>query len=351
MSKLRFGVCGMGFMGRGHFDRIRRNTRAEVVAVCDQDESRRRGERQEGLGNLDYGDDMGASMEGIRGYATWQELVADAEIDAVVVTLPTSLHAEVTVAALESGKHVLCEKPMGLRAADCDEMIRAQEASGRTLMVAQCIRFWPQYEKIQQLVGEGRIGDVRFATLQRVASPPGYSLGNWLMDAEQSGGAILDLHVHDVDFVQQSLGLPAQIYARGSTGPSGGIDHVVATYAYEDGRFAVIEGGWAFDPPWPFDMAITVVGERGTLSWRMSAGEEVLLYTGGEAPEAVACPGDALQNQLDYFVERVARGEPVSRCSPASTRTSIALAWLERRSVESGKLVHLGDRLRSAWGG
>lgn len=353
MNRLRFGIAGLGFMGRSHLARLNQHPRAEVVALCDRDEPRRRGEGGAGLGNLDYGDAQSgrAATSGLRAYATWQELVVDEDIDVILVALPTPLHADVSIAALDAGKHVLCEKPMGYRPADCDRMIRAQAASGRTLMVAQCIRFWPQYETIRRIVDEGRVGGVRFVTMQRTASAPAYSADNWLMDAGQSGGAWLDLHVHDVDFAQDMLGVPARIYARGTTGPSGGFDHIIATYGYADGRYALLEGGWAFNAPWPFDMSITVHGERGTLDWRMTRGSDVLLYAGGAEPERIACSGDALRKELDYFIECVQARRPVERCLPASTRTSIVLAWLERRSAESGKLVHVGDRLQAAWGG
>ncbi len=351
MSKLRFGICGLGFMGQGHLVRVRVHPDAELVAVCDRDADRRAGKWGTGLGNLDYGDGIDGPPvpPTARKYADWQELTADPDIDAVLIALPTALHADVTVAALETGKHVLCEKPMGVRAADCDRMIQAQEASSRTLMIAQCIRFWPHYELIQRYIAEGRIGKVRFAALRRDSSPPDYSADNWLMDAAQSGGGFLDLHVHDVDYAQHVFGLPAEIVARGSIGPTKNVDHLVATWSYEDGRYVTLEGGWAFTPPFKFDMGITVVGEFGTLDWQLSRGEEVLLYAGGAEPERIACEGDALANELDYFIQCVRAGRPVERCLPTSTRTSVCLAWLEARAVESGKLVRVSEKLRNLW--
>jgi len=112
-----------------------------VVAVCDRDERRRSGDWRDAVGNLDLGQGAGGrvSLAGVAAYATPQELIADPNVDAVLITLPTALHAEVAIAALEAGKHVLCEKPMALRVGACDRMIRAAQAAGRTLMVAQCI--------------------------------------------------------------------------------------------------------------------------------------------------------------------------------------------------------------------
>jgi predicted dehydrogenase len=170
-----------------------------------------------------------------------------------------------------------------------------------------------------------------------------------MLDATQSGGAILDLHVHDVDFAHYFLGIPDTISACGTQGPSNGIDHVVATYGYADGRYAVLEGGWAFTAPWPFDMAIAVHGSRGSLEWIMTRGNDVLLYTGGPKPEAIPSEGDVLEKELSYFIDCILANRPVERCSPASTRLSVVLAWLERRSIESGRVVQVAERLHDAW--
>jgi predicted dehydrogenase len=225
---------------------------------------------------------------------------------------------------------------MALTLAECDRMIDAARRTGQTLMIGQCIRFWPQYELIKQLVDKGRIGAVRCLTLRRLASPPG-SFGDWMMDATQSGGALFDLHVHDVDFALHMLGVPADVHARGSRGPSGGIDHVVATYGYADGCYALLEGAWTLTKPYPFEMAITVQGETGTLEWSLSGGPEVLLYGGNEEPERLTVADETgWRRELDYFISCVRTDQPVERCLPASSRQSIALALLERRSIEDG---------------
>jgi predicted dehydrogenase len=352
MSKLRFGICGLGCMGRNHFRRVQQHPQAQVVAVCDNDERRRLGDWNDALGNLDAVTTDGGrvSMAGIQAYATPEELVRDPNVDVVLVALPTPLHAPIAVAALEQGKHVLTEKPMAYRPGECNQMIAAAEAAGKTLMVAQCIRFWPQYELIKQYVDEGQIGRVRFAVLRRLGSPPTYSMGDWLLDGRQSGGAILDLHVHDIDFAQHLLGMPHTVYAQGVPGATGGINHIVATYGYPDGRYAVIEGGWAFAAPRPFEMGIAVHGERGTLEWNSLRGDDVQYYSGGKEVQALPCRGDAYERELDYFIECVRNGRPVERCSPASTRNSISLAWLERRSVELNRQLNVNERLREAWG-
>ena len=334
---INIGICGLGFMGRQYFSHLHEHAAARVVAVCDADAARRSGDWIDTVGNLNVDGGQQVDMTGINAYADWEGLLADPSVEAVAITLPTPVHAEVTVKALTAGKHVLCEKPMALTLADSDWMIAAATDSRRTLMIAQCIRFWPQYEEIKRRIDTGEIGRVRFASLKRLANPPGYSQGGWLMDGTQSGGALFDLHVHDIDFTHHLLGLPARLSACGTTGPSGAIDHVVATYSYADGHYATVEGGWMFHAPWPFEMAITVVGETGTLDWSMQRGPEVYFYRGGDEPEKITVSEQTgWTRELDYFLECLAENRPVERCLPDSSRASIALALLERESAQAG---------------
>lgn len=329
-------------MGRTYFSHLRGHPRAGVIAVHDRNERRRTGDWTDATGNIARVGGSRIDMSGITPHAEFDSFLADANIDVVAVTLPTPCHADYAVRALNAGKHVICEKPMALRLPDCDRMIAAARDAGRTLMIAQCIRFWPQYETIKSLVDAGRIGRVRFAALRRLASPPMYSTGNWLMDHRQSGGGLFDLHVHDVDFAHHLLGVPQTLHAAGTRGPSGGIDHVAATYRYGDGRYAIVEGGWAFHAPWPFEMAISVVGEAGTLEWSSRRGPDVLLYSGGEKSEPIAVqPGDGWTRELDYFIDCITEHGPVARCAPESSRISIGLTLLEKRSVTSGKSVRV----------
>ncbi len=331
-------------MGRQYFTHLTGHANAEVVAACDRDADRRAGRWTDRVGNLASAGGRAVDFSNVARYEHWEQLVADEAVEAVAVTLPTALHADVCVAAMESGKHVICEKPMALTLADCDRMIAAARRSGRTLMIAQCIRFWPQYEEIKRRVDAGEIGPVRFARLRRLASPPDYSAGGWLMNAALSGGALFDLHVHDADFAHVLLGAPARISAAGVRGPSGGIDQVAATYTYGDGRYAVVEGGWMFSPPWPFEMAITVAGATGTLDWSMRRGPRVLLYRGGEQPQEIAVADQTgWQRELDYFVACLRSGRPVDRCLPESSRTSIALVLAEAASIERQCEIRVAD--------
>ncbi len=339
-GQLSFGICGFGFMGRTYFAHLSNHPRARVAAVCSKDNIKRADQEGE-VGNLPTAGDKALSLEGVNVYEDVDDLIADESVDVIAITLPTPMHADITVQALESGRHVICEKPMALRLRDCDRMIHTAEKAGRTLMIAQCVRFWPQYERIKQIVDDGGVGDVKVLTLRRMSEPPGHSVGNWLLDHKLSGGAILDMHVHDIDYARCLLGVPDNIHARGHVGPSGGIDQVTATWGYTDGRYVIVEGGWLYRAPWPFEMQILVQGSTGTLDWSMVRGPKILHYASGPAPLEIEVDNDAdgWQRELDYFIECIIEGKPVERCLPDTSRINIALAHLERRAVRTGRVL------------
>ena len=184
---IRVGICGLGFMGRTHFGVYEADRRATVVALMDHQPARRNGDWRDALGNLEASWPAQVDMTDIRGYATVEELCADPDVDLVDVTLPTHLHAPAAAAALKARKHVLCEKPMALTSKECKKIIDAAKKSRKYFMVAQCIRFWPQYAKIKELVDSKTFGKVRSIAMRRLASPPGYSSGAWIMNHELSG--------------------------------------------------------------------------------------------------------------------------------------------------------------------
>lgn len=354
---VKVGQVGMGFMGRTHFGIYEKLPNARVVALCDQDEKRRAGTWADPIGNLPASWPAQVDMADRKSYASLDEMLADPDIDMVDITLPTWLHADAVVKVLKAGKHVLSEKPMGLNAAECKKVLDAYKKAKTNYMVAQCIRFWPQYATIKEMIQSKKFGKLRSLSLKRLANPPMYSSGNWLMNYKKSGGALLDLHVHDIDYANFLLGKPKAIYAKGTTGPSKGIDHVEALWDYGKDLIVSIEGGWCFQNAWPFEMAVLARCQNATIKWIMSEGNDIKVITdegirmydaygqekpaadaAGSAPAPVPTGWDV---EIKYFVDKVEAGKKGKEkiCPPESTALSIALAEAEVKSVTTGKVV------------
>ena len=205
---LKIGILGVGFMGGTHAAAFAGLPDVQIVGI-----SSRSGEKAAAL----------AAKYGAEPFADAFALATDPRVDIISNTLPTQLHKDLTVAALNAGKHVLVEKPMGLSVAECDEMIAAAKQSDRLLMVAHVLRFWPEYVAIADFLKTGALGKPLAATAKRLVGPPRWS--DFFLHPEWSGGGVLDLQVHDLDTLNWLFGTPKTVYARGQRSPeSGGWD-------------------------------------------------------------------------------------------------------------------------------
>ena len=154
---LKVGLVGIGFMGRGHLDNyIRLESEGfpvRLTAICDVDEEKFKGRFVPG--NIDVGNAR-YDFSKYHLYTDLDDMLEQEDLDYVDIALPTYLHGEASIKALNKGLHVLCEKPMALNAAQCEAMAEAARQNGTKLMIAQCMRFWPEYEYLKECVETGR---------------------------------------------------------------------------------------------------------------------------------------------------------------------------------------------------
>ena len=336
----RLALVGLGFMGQTHFRLHQDNPNVEFVAVGDKLPERVAAETVSLAGNIG-GDPTPLDMAALQRFTSLEELLKSAEVDCVDLCTPTYLHAEQAVACLEAGKHVICEKPMALNAAEGQRMIDAARAAGRFLFIAQCIRFWPAYEVLARMVADGSLGRIVSAKFTRLSATPFWSESGWILDPERSGGALLDLHIHDVDFIASLWGpAPAVSSVAGNRFSQGDkVDHVSTQYLYPD--FAcVAEGGWGMAPEFPFQMAYQVLGEKGVLDFSTANDPALVFYPleGGKV-EPECEPGAGYEREMEYFFECMARNEAPTRVTPEGALQSVRICEAERKSAREGKAV------------
>lgn len=342
---VRVGVVGLGFMGRTHIGIYSKNKKARITAVCDFDTARASG-KAAGGGNL--GSNNGLKLPaGVKRYQKPEELFADANVDLVDVCLPTYVHAEYAIKGLLAGKHVLCEKPMTLDLKDAERMLKAAKKSERYLMPAHCMRFWPEWSWLKDAVDSRRYGKVQSATFRRFASTPGWSKGNWILNAELSGSALFDLHVHDADFIRYVFGNPKAVFSVGNGGKASkdGIDHVFTTYIFKDPGLAVTaEGGWNADPSYGFTMRYTVVFERATADFDIGREGRTLLLHKARAKAAEVVKVDSRNGwelEIDYFLNCIDKRKRPQIATAEDGRDSVAMLYHELQSIRQRKIVKL----------
>jgi predicted dehydrogenase len=339
---VRVGIAGVGFMGVTHFKAYRDVEGAEVAALFTRDRKKLEGDWSDVRGNFGGGGGV-QDLTGIRKYSELDALLADPDIDLIDLCLPSYLHRDLAIRALEAGKHVLVEKPLALSVRDCDAMIAAAEQAGRLLMVAQVLRFWPEFAAIKDLLDGGEYGALLGAHFKRVISRPDWSGDNWFADPEKTGGPIVDLHIHDTDFVHYLLGKPAAVCSTGTLGPAGGVDYLVTQYQYPGRNICVTaQSGAVAQKGIEFEHGFDVYFERGMLKHNSSTTPKLELYTAdGGKQEVQPRIADAFVMQLTTATRAVATGDLPPIIAAAQGRDSLATVLAEAESVRTGRPVAL----------
>ena len=331
---INLGIAGMGYIGKVHLEAARKVPSAQVLAVATLEPEKLR--------------DL---APGLQVYPSYSDLFRDDRLDAVIICLPTDLHEEAAVMAAQCGRHILCEKSMALDAASAQRMLRAAQTHGRILMVAHILRFWPQYARIKQLIDAGEIGSIHSVTASRLSKYPPWS--DWFRDPARSGGCLLDLQIHDVDFIHWILGHPQTVYTVGIQSPTGSWDHVHTTLTYPHSQ-ASIEASLMMPESWPFSTSILATGTEGTLEYTFRVGANIqerdqashffrLYKSDGTVSEPTASTEDAFVAQLSYFVRCVAERQPPRLCPPEETCQVMQVMTASRQSADSGRIISLGD--------
>ena len=335
---IRVGIAGLGFMGKMHFRCYRALEDVQIVAICDIDPARFE-DTGGTAGNIE-GAEAPLDFTGIQLYDRFDKMLAESNLDVLSVTLPTYLHQDYTVRALSAGVNVLCEKPMAPTVEQGLEMAAEAQRSGKRLQVGHCIRFWPEYAKAKELIDSGQYGSVRAATFQRLSLTPTWSWENWILDAEKSGAAALDLHIHDSDYVQYVFGMPREVFSRAARGPSNGSDHIVTQYLYDDDRVITAEGGWMMAPTFGFEMSFNIVLDKAVIVYDCTRQPAFKICPAeGQAYTPEIASGDGYSNEIAHFVQAV-RGAAVPEViTPQQSIDSLRLVLAEQRSAATRQIV------------
>ncbi|MDR4945554.1 Gfo/Idh/MocA family protein [Neobacillus cucumis] len=258
MKKLRIGVIGCGSIAQHrHLPEYQVNLNVELVAVCDINQERA----------MEV-----AEKYGVISYTDYNELLKSGEVDAVSVCTPNYLHAPISIAALEAGLHVLCEKPMATSKEEAEAMIAAAEKSGKKLMIGHNQRFVPSHQKARQLIQNGEIGKIySFRTAFGHGGPENWSVEGkegWFFQKEKAFvGAMGDLGVHKADLIRYVLG--EEITEVGSFVETNAKDfadvddNAVCVLKTESGIIGTLAASWAYVSK--EDNSTIIYGEKAIL--------------------------------------------------------------------------------------
>lgn len=327
---MRVGIIGTGFMGATHAAGWAA-TPAEIggVVAASEDEAR-------GL----------AGQYGTRVYPSLEAILPD--VDVVDICTPTHLHHEMIIAAAAAGKPIICEKPLARTVAQGQAAVAACRRAGVRLLVAQVVRFFPEYAQAQALVAAGQIGRPAVLRLARGSYRPKRPLGNWFLDVDKSGGLILDLMIHDFDYARWIAGEVESVFARsvGSVEPEAPLDYALAILKHRNGALSHVAGAWAYPPP-TFRTGLEIAGDGGLIEFDSteSAPIRLLLHAReGDAPD-VGAPSSPLHEnpwttEIKEFYAALAEDRP-ARVTAEDGLAALQIAEAAVESTRTGQAVRL----------
>ena len=340
-NKLKVGIIGLGSMGSTHLDIYSKIKEVEVIAIADSIQSRLDGSSK-AEGNISGQAEGGVTGLSAIKYLDGMELIENTDIDIVDICVGTDLHFTFVEAALSKGKHVLVEKPLARTYDEAKKIIQLAEQSSKYVMSAMCLRYWPAWVFLKEAIDSNAYGKCLSLNFKRQTSFPG---GAFYSDHNQCGGALLDLHVHDTDFVNYCLGLPEAVFSQGYKGPSGGIDHIATHYIYNQSDLSPLvssEGSWTMQEGYGFNMSYTANFENGTLSYLLEQDETLKLFRSGFEPESINLKeGMGYEFEIRTFVDEILSGNSTNLDLLRQASETVAIIEAEKTSIETCSLVSL----------
>ena len=305
---LKVGIVGVGGISGAHIPAWEAMEDVELVAMCDI-----RPEQMEKYPEK-------------RHYTDYDEMLENEQLDIVDICLPTYLHAEAAIKAMNRGIHVISEKPVSLNREDVARIYETAKANNVRFMVAQVLRFWPEYSFLKEAYDTGRYGKLLSGSMTRLGHYPQWSWDGWMMDESRSGMVPFDLHIHDLDFMVNAFGKPSKVTTHRSRRPEQ--DYLNIVYDFDD-FFITSEASW-FAACYPFQARFRFQFEKALVVWEKELkvydceGNVLSVATEEGETGGINLPkSNAYANEIRYFTDCVKAGVDPDKVKPEELETVI----------------------------
>lgn len=336
MSKIKFGIAGVGRMGSIHLENlVTKFHDAEVIAISDINPNTNALAEQFGVPKV---------------YTQFEDMVNDDDIDAVVICSPTDFHANHIKTAAKAGKQVFCEKPMDLSLDTVKEVLKVVDEAGVKLFIAFNRRYDPNFQKVKQMVSEGKIGDVQIIKItSRDPGPPPISY------IEVSGGLFLDMAIHDFDMARFISGEEVvEVYAKGAVfvddeiGKVGDIDTAITTLTLANGAIVVIDN--SRKAAYGYDQRLEVFGSKGMCGSENKLHNNHFYYDENGVHSALPLDffmdrySDSYFNEMKTFIECL-KNNKAPQTSGHDGIMSLAIGLAAKKSLKENRAIKLSEIL------
>lgn len=328
---MRIGIIGAGTMGRIHAECLQQIADADLVAVAAPEIPPT---------TRTWADQIGAEC-----LPSANDLIERSDVDAVIVATPTPTHHDLVIAAARAGKQIMCEKPLSRTIEQGEAMLREVERAGVKLAVGHVVRYFSEYALTHDMIERGELGTIGVARCTRGAAHPNADR-TWYADFEASGGVVLDMMIHDLDWLRWCFGPIERLHAQGLTfANTPGKDAAQAVLRFQSGAIGYAEASWAY--PGGFRTSLEVSGSAGLIRADNQTGSPLrfeLAPTETAAGVAVPTGGlidDPYTLQLRSLLGWFAGGDaPRSTAEDALEAVRLSFAVIE--SVRTGRTVNWG---------
>ncbi len=291
-----------------------------------------------------------AAKFGARVYDSGMELMDNEEVDYVDICLPTFLHTQHAVYAMEKGFDVFLEKPTCLNEEEAKLLLETQKKTGAIVQIGQCERFNPAIIWLKETLESGKYGKIVNAVFHRLSFNPNWGNGNWFNDYKKSGTVALDLHIHDTDLIRYVFGEPTDLHSFASRDDQGVIQHIFTIFNY-GGTVISAEGGWDYEKNFGFSCGYriqfetaTAVYDGKTVQIHLKDGETITQTFNKDV-------GVSIENtefntaevyeylvELETFIDHLNKGEEVSKACLKEGVESVRLVWREVEAAGGAKI-------------
>lgn len=338
-EQVRIGVVGFGFMGRTHARAYQAAARdgyaCKLIAIADHSLSSFE-EVDTSSGNLEVGEHL-LDFDDVALCKESSTLIHDPDIDLVSICTHTDTHVDLAIEALRAGKHVLVEKPISIAPEQVQRLADEAMKHDRVCMPAMCMRYWPAWVKLHELIRSEAHGRVRSAEFHRLGSRPGWA-EEFYADEARSGGALYDLHIHDTDFIVHCFGLPRSV----STSGDGLHLSTIYHYDHQQGHGPVhvlAQGAWDHQPSVGFRMRCTIVCEQATLDFDISRDPQLIVHRGCETDPIEVGPLSGYDGEIRALLDTIAGKPDAMRADMADAAKIARVLDTERQSMQDGQTV------------
>lgn len=327
----RVGIIGLGIISKSHLTAYEMIKMADIVAVCD----------------IAINEETKASFlsKGIKVYTDYHQMIEKEKLDMVDICLPTYLHKDAVVCALEHGLHTLVEKPMAVSMEEVAEIKKAEATSKGRFMTAHVSRFKPQSMFLKKLIDEGTMGKPEYFHTWRFSSNPEPRFKDWLLDYSRGGHTIFDFQVHDIDLACWYLGKPKEYHNRKvASQKQNDLGYFISELEFDTGAFALMEISHVMPDRYSFTSGMSMLFEYGQVEtsfrsdsegwFNICTNTELKKYHYSELP--VSFCRNPYGEEIASFIDSIQRNKPFLITSDES---GLAVEVSRKIVANSGKVT------------